>query len=189
MNLLVIKQDELKVVIGAGEYNNNPTWIQTQEEELNLLVKSTWENKFEKNSITAILAEHVWEHLTYDEGLEAAKICYDYLKPSGYIRCAVPDGFFQDETYQSIVKVGGPGPKDHPAASHKIVYNYKTLVNMFETAGFEVKLLEYCDEEGKFHLNEWDGKNGVIFRSKKYDPRNHGEKVLFPSIIVDAVKR
>ncbi|WP_088011838.1 class I SAM-dependent methyltransferase [Gottfriedia acidiceleris] len=185
---MVIKQDELKVVIGAGEYNNNPTWIQTQEEELNLLVKSTWENKFEKNSITAILAEHVWEHLTYEEGLEAAKVCYEYLKPSGYIRCAVPDGFFQDETYQSIVKVGGPGPKDHPAASHKIVYNYKTLVNMFKTAGFEVTLLEYYDEEGIFHFKEWDGKDGVIFRSKKYDPRNHGEKVLFPSIIVDAVK-
>ncbi|PEL07812.1 SAM-dependent methyltransferase [Bacillus sp. AFS017336] len=184
-----INREKLRVVIGAGGYNNNPTWIQTQEEELNLLEKSTWERKFEKNTLSAILAEHVWEHLTYEEGIKAAEICYEYLQPSGYIRCAVPDGFFQDETYQNIVKVGGPGPKDHPAASHKIVYNYKTLITMFETAGFEVTLLEYCDEDGTFHFNEWDGKDGIIFRSKQYDPRNHGEKVLFPSIIVDAVKR
>ncbi|QKE72416.1 SAM-dependent methyltransferase [Arthrobacter citreus] len=183
-----INREKLRVVIGAGEYNNNPTWIQTQEEELNLLEKSTWERKFEKNTISAILAEHVWEHLTYEEGIKAAEICYEYLQPSGYIRCAVPDGFFQDETYQNIVKVGGPGPKDHPAASHKIVYNYKTLITMFETAGFEVTLLEYCDEGGTFHFNEWDRRDGIIFRSKQYDPRNHGEKVLFPSIIVDAIK-
>lgn len=51
---------------------------------------------------------------------------------------------------QNIVQIGGPGPKDHPAASHKIVHNYKTLTKMFETAGFEVVLLEYCDENGSF---------------------------------------
>ena len=37
---------------------------------------------------------------------------------------------------------------------------------MFETAGFEVVLLEYCDENGQFYYNEWDANDGVIFRSK-----------------------
>jgi predicted SAM-dependent methyltransferase len=69
---------------------------------------------FTHNSITAILAEHVWEHLTFEEGVQAAKNCYKYLKPGGYVRCAVPDGYFPDEEYQNIVKIGGPGPKDHP---------------------------------------------------------------------------
>lgn len=36
-------QDEIKVVIGAGEYVNNPGWIHTQEEELNLLNEKMWE--------------------------------------------------------------------------------------------------------------------------------------------------
>jgi predicted SAM-dependent methyltransferase len=186
---LAIKQKDIKLVIGAGEYNNNPGWIHTQEQELNLLDRDTWNNRFDINSITAILAEHVWEHLTYEEGKEAAKMCYQYLKPKGYIRCAVPDAYFQDDSYQNIVKIGGPGPKDHPAASHKIVHNYKTLKQMFETAGFEINLLEYCDEEGNFHHNEWDGADGVIFRSIKYDPRNQGEKPVFPSLILDAFKR
>ncbi|MBY6036952.1 SAM-dependent methyltransferase [Fictibacillus nanhaiensis] len=186
---MAIKQKETKLVIGAGEYNNNPGWIHTQEHEINLLKLDTWIDRFEFNSISAILAEHIWEHLTYEEGLEAAKICRKFLKPSGYVRCAVPDAFFQDETYQNVVKIGGPGPKDHPAASHKIVHNYKTITSMFESAGFEVNLLEYCDEEGNFHSNEWDGADGVIFRSKKYDPRNQGDKLCFPSLIIDAIKR
>ena len=186
---MVFKQEEIKVVIGAGEYNNNPGWLHTQEEELNLLDVNTWRDKFDENSITAILAEHIWEHLTYEEGIEAAKNCYRYLKPSSYIRCAVPDGYFPDETYQDIVKVGGPGPKEHPAASHKVVHNYKTLSKMFEAAGYKVNLLEYCDENGGFHQNEWDEKDGLIFRSKKFDPRNQGEKLVCPSLILDAIKR
>lgn len=181
--MLVIKQKETKLVIGAGEYNNNPGWIHTQEEELNLLNANSWVNRFEFNSISGILAEHVSEHLTYEEGLEAAKMCYIFLKPNGYIRCAVPEEFFRDESYQNVVKIGGPGPEDHPAASHKKVHNYKTLTRMFQSAGFEVSLLEYCDEEGIFHSTDWDGADGVIFRSKKYDPRNQGDKLVCFSII------
>ena len=153
-----------------------------------MLDEENWNIRFEHNSIHAILAEHVWEHLTFEEGIEAAKIRFKFLKQSGYIRCAVPDGFFHNEAYQNIVKIGGPGPKDHPAASHKIVHNYKTLRAMFETAGFEVRLLEYCVENGIFYNNEWDGADGIIFRSKKYDPRNQGNQLVFPSLIVDAIK-
>ena len=104
--MVAIKQDEIKVVVGAGVFNNNPGWIQTQEDELNLLDKATWEERFEYNSISAILAEHVWEHLTFEEGVRAAEICYEFLKPSGHIRCGVPDAFFQDEAYQNIVQIG-----------------------------------------------------------------------------------
>jgi len=182
-------QNEIKIVIGAGEYVNNLGWIHTQEEELNLLDENMWQNRFNESSIKAILAEHVWEHLTYEEGIEAAKMCFKYLKSSGYIRCAVPDGNFPDKSYQDIVQVGGPGPKNHPAASHKIVHNYKTLTEMFVSAGYEVKLLEYCDEKGNFIQNNWDGVNGLIFRSKKYDPRNQGKTLVFPSLIIDALKR
>lgn len=86
---MATKQDEIKVVVGAGVFNNNPGWIQTQEDELNLLDKATWEERFEYNSISAILAEHVWEHLTFEEGVRAAEICYEFLKPAGHIRCVV----------------------------------------------------------------------------------------------------
>lgn len=184
----MIGQQDLKIVIGSGEYNNNPGWLQTQESELNLLKRDDWKEKFFHNTLEAILAEHVWEHLSYEEGKEAAKICFDFLKPGGYIRCAVPDGFFPDQNYQQEIQVGGPGPNDHPAATHKIVHNYKTLIAMFEEAGFDVSLLEYCDENGNFNSHEWDEKQGFIYRSKRFDHRNKTGNLGFVSLIVDAFK-
>ncbi|MEI4828788.1 hypothetical protein WAX78_14945 [Bacillus sp. FJAT-53711] len=80
---MVIKQNEIKVVVRAGAFNNNPGWIQTQEDELNLLVETTWEDL----------------------------------------------------------------------------------------------------------LQRMDANDGVIFRSKRYDSRNQGDKLGFPSLIVDAIKR
>ncbi|SFK83137.1 Predicted SAM-depedendent methyltransferase [Paenibacillus sp. 1_12] len=188
MTYSINNNEELKVVIGAGQQNNNPGWIQTQEAELNLLHVDDWANTFLPNSLSAVLAEHVWEHLTYDEGVEAAKHCYVFLKPGGYIRCAVPDGYFPNEEYQRIVQVGGPGPIDHPAASHKILHNYKTLSSMFETCGYTIELLEYCDEDGDFHYQEWDERKGFIYRSKRFDHRNKDGKLGFVSLIIDAIK-
>ena len=86
------------------------------------------------------------------------------------------------------MQVGGPGPADHPAASHKIVHNYVTLSSMFEAAGFTVHLLEYCDESGEFHYNEWDERKGFIYRSSRFDHRNKDGKLGFISLIIDAVK-
>ncbi|MCA0970924.1 methyltransferase domain-containing protein [Halobacillus litoralis] len=180
--------ERTRVVIGAGEHSNNPGWIETQESELNLLKKEDWNRRFDEGSIDAVLAEHVWEHLTYEEGREAARICYEHLKPGGYIRCAVPDGYFPDEAYQEGVQVGGPGPADHPAASHKIVHTYKTLRAMFEEAGFHVRLLEYCREDGTFIYEEWDETDGFIYRSRRFDHRNQNGTLGFTSVIVDAVK-
>lgn len=86
------------------------------------------------------------------------------------------------------MQIGGPGPAHHPAASHKIVHNYKTLSSMFQIAGFEVNLLEFCDENGKFHYNEWDEKKGFIYRSRRFDHRNQDGNLGFVSLIVDAIK-
>jgi len=62
------------------------------------------------------------------------------------------------------------------------------MIDLFESAGLEVELLEYCDEDGTFYQQDWDGADGVIFRSKKYDPRNQGNQLAFPSLIIDARK-
>ncbi len=72
--------------------------------------------------------------------------------------------------------------------SHKIVYDYISLSEMFKQAGFKVCLLEYFDEQGTFHFHDWDERDGVIFRSKKIDPRNQNGEMVFPSLLIDAVK-
>lgn len=182
-----IKEYTMKLIVGAGNTKIDG-WISTQENELDLLDENLWLKKFQYGSITNILAEHVWEHLTFEEGITAAKNCYKFLTDDGMARIAVPDGNYKNDWYQNMVKIGGPGPKDHPAASHKVLYTYKKLIHCFELAGFKVDLLEYCDEDGKFHYKYWNETEGKIGRSFRYDTRNTRENIGMVSIILDAKK-
>lgn len=179
--------DKIKIIIGASS-QDYAGWIRTQQEELDLLKREDWQNSFKDRKVHNILAEHVWEHLDEEETKKSAKILYDYLDQEGLIRIAVPDGFYRNEWYQNMVQVGGPGPKDHPAASHKMLYTYKTIGTPFTEAGFSVCLLEYCDEDGKFHYNEWDETEGFIYRSKRFDHRNQNGELGFVSLIIDVRK-
>ena len=177
----------MKIIIGAG--NTSYTgWLSTQENELNILNRTDFEKQFKEESVDAMLAEHIWEHMTEQEGIQAAKNCYAFLKSGGYIRCAVPDKNFRNEWYQNTVKIGGPGPIDHPAYTHKIVYDYQTFKTVFENAGFEVEILEYCDEQGLFHYKYWNEADGMIGRSFRFDTRNSNGSLGMVSIILDAKK-
>lgn len=177
----------MKLIIGAGNTVFDG-WITTQEGDLNLLNPCDFTQHLNGKLADAMLAEHVWEHMTIDDGLLAAKNCYDFLKPGGYIRCAVPDAYFRNDWYQNMVQVGGPGPVDHPAYTHKVLYNYKTFHKVFEDAGFDVELLEYCDEEGRFHYKYWNSLDGHIGRSFRFDTRNSVDSLGMVSIIIDAKK-
>lgn len=175
----------MKVIIGAGNQNWEG-WVPTNKEDLDLLDEDTWKTYFGEKKADALLCEHVFEHLTFEEAKAAAKIIKKYLVASGYIRVAVPDGNFPNEEYQNIVKIGGPGPLDHPAADHKIVYDFKSISEVFQSAAFKTRLLEYHDEEGNFRQLEWDISDGPIYRSSKIDPRNRNGEMKFPSLILDA---
>lgn len=87
-----------------------------------------------------------------------------------------------------MVQVGGNGDTTHPAFSHKIVYDYKLQANVFTQVGFEVELLEYCDENGIFHYKYWNEADGRIGRSLRFDTRNANGKLRMVSIILDAKK-
>lgn len=177
----------MKIIIGA-ENTYYDGWLSTQETELNVLRNSDFKEYSNSKSISAILAEHVWEHMTEDEGITAAKNCFDNLEHGGYIRVAVPDKNFRNEWYQNMVKIGGNGDPNHPAYTHKIVYDYIALKKVFEQAGFVVDLLEYCDENGSFHYKYWNELDGKIGRSFRFDTRNSFEKLGMVSIIIDAKK-
>ena len=177
----------MKVIIGAGK-TAYEGWKSTQENELDLLNRADFERMFAEEKPSAFLAEHVWEHMTFDDGCIAAQNCYDFLADGGYIRVAVPDANFRNEWYQGIVQVGGNGDPNHPAYTHKIVYDYKTLCAAFEKAGFVVDLLEYCDENGTFHYKYWNELDGKIGRSLRFDTRNKDGKLGMVSIIIDAKK-
>jgi predicted SAM-dependent methyltransferase len=174
----------LKVVVGsAGFYEKG--WIPTELEFLNLLDESQWDLYFKRNSISNVLAEHVWEHLTPEQGMVAANTCFRFLKPQGKLRIAVPDGFHQDQSYIDFVKPGGLGAG---ADDHKILYNYQSLSAMLEHVGFKVELVEYFNEARAFVQQEWSVNDGHIHRSFKHDKRNRDGYPHYTSLIVDAIK-
>jgi predicted SAM-dependent methyltransferase len=168
-----------RIVLGASN-RYDPGWIPTEVEFLNVVRPADWDRFFLPNSIEAILAEHVWEHLTEEGGRAAAESCFKYLKPGGYLRVAVPDGLHPDAAYLELVKVGLHG--------HKVLYTYRTLRELFETHGFRVHMYEYFDEAGRFHYQDWDEKAGTIWRSKRFDKRNRDGNLGYTSIVLDAVK-
>ncbi len=174
----------LKIIIGSSG-TIQEGWISTEQKDLDMLNEDNWKSLFSRNSISAILAEHVWEHLTLEDGALAAKHCFEYLKKGGYIRIAVPDGLHRDEKYINMVKPNGTG---YGSDDHKVLYNYINLSQIFIVAGFEIHLLEYFDENGQFHFNKWEIIDGKILRSMRYDGRNNNNPLAYTSIILDAYK-
>lgn len=179
---------DIKIIMGSGECITTPSWIYTPKNEQNLLDVSTWRTTFHKNSIKAILAEHVKMNLTYEEGIKAAKLCFPYLQPFGYIRCSVPDGYCPEPSYQHALQTKNFDFQNYTNDRYKTLHNYHTLTRMFERAGYEVQLLKYFDESGMLHQNEWADTEGITYSSQKNEPRNTRGEVVFPSLIVNAVK-
>lgn len=178
------KKGPIRIVVGSNGVFQ-PGWHPTEADFLNLLIPAQWAELFSEHPIEAILAEHVWEHLTEADGLEAARTCFRFLMPGGWLRAAVPDSLHPDPHYRNWVKPGGCGPS---ADDHKLFYTYKTFSKVFEQAGFSVTLLEYFDERGEFHAMDWDPLAGRINRSLRFDRRNRDGRPHYTSIILDARK-
>ena len=178
-------QSTRKLDVGSSGINWGKGWILTDIELLDITCESNWFRLFSGIRLTNIMAEHVWEHLTESDTFLANKNCHKFLKPGGVLRIAVPDGYHPDKSYIQWVKVGGNGPG---ADDHKILYNYIIMKRNLEKAGFRINLIEYWDENGKFHQTDWSHEAGFIRRSKNYDERNSSGELKYTSLIVDAIK-
>lgn len=178
------KGSDIRVIVGAGGLSQ-AGWIATDRDTLNLLRDADWQQRFGSSLVDAILAEHVWEHLTAKDGLLAAVGCFHRLREGGYLRLAVPDGLHPSPEYRDAVRPGGDGLGSN---DHRVLYDYRSLARLLETAGFAVRLLEYFDDAGKFHEAKWAASDGLIRRSRRYDPRNADGTLRYTSLIVDAVR-
>jgi len=173
-----------RIVIGAGG-SNFAGWVSTDIRTLDVTCYADFARYWQPSSRQAFVAEHVWEHLTEEQAKVAARNCYEFLEPNGWLRIAVPDEFHPDPGYYELVRPGGSGPG---AADHKVLYNYKTLSEVVSFVGYKVKRLEYWDEFANFHYVDWISKDGHIRRSKRFDPRNNDKSLTYTSLIVDAIK-
>lgn len=173
------------LILGAAD-TQQPGWFATDADTLDLLSESDWTKALGERRADRLVAEHVWEHLVAHEAQDAAARCFRYLNPGGYLRVAVPDGLHPHPSYIASVRPGGSGVG---ARDHHVLYDYRSLSELFNRAGFQVRLLEFFDEEGTFHYSNWEPRDGMIRRSTRFDPRNAPEAPLtYTSLIVDAIK-
>lgn len=177
-------QSDLRIIVGASG-SRQAGWISTDINSLNMLREADWRTIFAEGSISALLAEHVWEHLESGDGLAAARRCCRYLRPGGHLRIAVPDGLHPDPAYIEHVRPGGTGPG---ADDHRVLYTYRTLEALLAQAGLIVRPLEYFDEAGTFHAVDWNPADGLVRRSRRFDQRNTGGQLSYTSLIVDAIR-
>jgi YD repeat-containing protein len=180
----LLRRRDPRLVLGAGSYGQ-AGWISTDINSLNLLHERDWRAILAEGSVAAMLAEHVWEHLEPADGMATARRCCRYLRPGGHLRVAVPDGLNPDPAYHQAVRPGGSGPG---ADDHRVLYTYRTLGALLEQAGLSVRPLEYFDEAGAFHAVDWDPADGMVRRSRRFDRRNAGGRLVYTSLIVDAIR-
>lgn len=178
-----------KLNIGSGpdgaakEYQD---WVCIDKEILDITDVQNWRTFVgEKSTLDNILAEHVWEHLSEEDTLLANKNCFEFLKPGGRLRIAVPDGLNIDKDYLERVKPGGSGLGSE---DHKVLYTLDLMQERLSKAGFRIELVEYWNNDGVFVANKMDVNDGFIKRSKEFDPRNKSGQLNYTSLIVDAVK-
>lgn len=174
----------MKVIIGAGGTCQKGFLI-TQKDTLNVLDRENFRRL--GGPVKVFFAEHVWEHLTAEEGLLAASNCLEFLEPGGTLRIAVPDRLHPDPYYQDWVRPGGIGSE---ANDHKVEYDYESITAMLLKAGFSaVRLIEWWDRDGNFHRVDYDVSLGSVRRSSTSDRRNCAKPLSYTSLIVDAKKR
>ena len=174
-----------RIVIGPGGTSYYAGWLSLEYPILDVTKRESFEQFWQPNSLESLVAEHVWEHLSSDEREKANANCYTFLKSGGRLRLAVPDGNNPSDAYIERVKPNGSGPG---CEDHKILFTIESMTKELLAAGFNIVPLEYFDVDGVFRETEWSVEYGYIRRSYKHDPRNDLGKLVYSSIIVDAIK-
>ena len=176
--------DRIRLALGS-ESHCTDGWIHAGCNQLDLVNPASWSCFFQKSSVDAMLADHVWEHLSEKEGRTAARNCFQFLRPGGYLRVAVPDGFHPSQTACEQVREESSVSR---TAADCLLYNHRSFADMFLAAGFQVRLIEFFDREGAFHSNHWDVSKGLVQRTLLFDERNITQPYAYTSLVLDAFK-
>lgn len=174
-----ITGDLIRVALGVAT-ERQPGWIGLVQAELDVTSEADWSRRFAQDSIDNILAEHVWEHLTWSQARRAARLAFRYLKPGGRLRLAVPDTLHASRFIVDAVSATGSLADEH---GHLVDYNHGLMSRLLGEAGFTVQLLDWWDEAGEFH-NHYGGADGhgYIMRSHVNWP-NHANDYLKPETL------
>jgi predicted SAM-dependent methyltransferase len=185
----VFKNNELKIILGAAT-TYQKGWLSTNEQWFDIRYENNWKKLFKKKGlISNLMAEHVFEHLTYDELDNTLNHANHYLKKGGKLRFAVPDGYNPSEEYIKNVNINGIGAD---AQDHKQLLNIDILNKLLIRNNFSCNILEgYKNNE--LIQNKFNDFDGFIIRTRKRKNINLDPDWFFDdsgtSLIVDAIKK
>jgi predicted SAM-dependent methyltransferase len=102
---------------------------------------------FKRHSVDAIAAEHLFEHLTFDQGVALMRECLRVLAPGGVLRISVPDLERYVASYlgqDDLIDQVRPGRRTRALAlgevfflyGHQCMYDFETLERACTEAGF-----------------------------------------------------
>lgn len=160
MRRKVRQADSLRLNIGAGgtEY---PGWISLERRVLDITSRSQWNSLLGKRRVENILAEHVFEHLHYQDAIRAFKYIAECMAPGGVFRFAVPDG---NHPSAYVRELTGPGGKEQGAEDHKYFYTIGDIPEIERLTGLHAEPLEYFGADGMFVSGPIDFARGYISR-------------------------
>lgn len=179
---LTLKPDP-KLNIG-GYYDAHPrpkyeNWISVDVE-----VPSNWGIKHDLTkefpiddcTISAILSEHFFEHITYEQSCKLLSECYRILRRSGTMRIAVPD-YGAPRNKNFALKGHDPNHTDHLQFP-----DFTWAKRLCEDSPFNSYNITNYWKDNQFHYSKIDYSVGWVKRSADNDRRNQrrslSEKII-----------
>ena len=190
INIPVIRSQPIRIILGAAETSQDG-WYATNEQWLDITRADHWRNVFHgKRLLTHMVAEHVFEHLTYEECQRTLENISNHMEQGGRVRIAVPDGYNPNPDYIRHVGIAGIGDD---AADHKQLLNVDVLSGLLSEAGFAVTHIEGYTKDGGLVQKPHAREDGFIWRSRaNHSAQDNHKPWSFPdaqtSLIVDGVK-
>ncbi|GMI11583.1 hypothetical protein TrVE_jg8554 [Triparma verrucosa] len=187
----LLSSSPLNVAIGVAPHEmvvpppHSPLFIPTDLNTLDVTDSDDFEFYFPPNSVSAFIAEHVWEHLSLQDGIDALINVRISLKAGGVVRIAVPDRFSycgQDEAEMHRADI-----RDE----HLVQYDYGLLREVFKSAGFtseEITLLEYHTAQGQHVVSPLSDEDPVFQFTNIQRRYRNGRVGPGSSLIVQATK-
>ena len=160
MRRSIRQADPLRLNIGAGgtEYTG---WISLEHRVLDITSRSQWRSLLGKRMAANILAEHVFEHLYYQDAMRAFNYIAEYMAPGGVFRFAVPDG---NHPSAYVRELTGPQGTERGAEDHKYFYTIGDIPEIERLTGLHAEPLEYFSADGVFVSGPIDFARGYISR-------------------------